>query len=914
MRPSHLLYSALYLILVASQALAQTTIVITAPTAPVVMPASDEFATDVLQDPWDFEELRDMGFEENYDGKTVVVDNGVWRGVTKNSGLNSGFVLPLFPGDLMYRKSRHLPGDRNLPKFGLEYPINAAKYTQFSFRMKLPQRSNLVFNWDNDPDDGDIFPKPSDPLCSELDKVFGANNTGWINYWFDLTNLTAGCINGPWAGRVHAFRIEPSILSNSGQLQEFDWIRFSDPASAPPFMFRWTVFSQPPTNGTDRVKVYLDDDNVGFNGTPFAALLPKTGVFNANYEYDFPSSILPPGDYYYYVEYESFGVVAARSAYSPKLTVTAKPEGFFTAPSETSGEEYSETVRGDPWDMNQLTDVANTNRIIWNSNSKRNFKSDFIALSPESTDGGFIFGATTDNILAGNPGAIVALATNPLKPVDTGKFRYLTVRMKADDAAFPTIVDRILNGWVNELGFGNFFFENPLGISLDWPVYKEWNTYTADLADPRNMRFGDLWAFQKKVPTVSFSPLRTITDTQFLIDFAKLNAENRPQNNNYLVKFHIEDADSNTFDVDVFYDDDQFGFNGTKIASLVGIGPGNHSVLWDTSSLPVNQDFYVHMSITDEIGNVQKVYSNVHVKTGAFVSQPPQFAVPMDYDGDGASDHTVYRPSTGIFYQNRSNSFSVGIQWVAGPQFYPVYGDFDGDKVTDLCLVFEYFGMLAWYTAYSSGTNPVNPGALPVSGRLWGFPGDKLAVADYDGDSLDEIAIFRGGSWWILDENGTPSVFAWGVPGDIPVPADFDRDGKDDCAIWRPSTGKWWILNSGFPGSTADPFEMKQWGLPIDIPLTGDFNGDLNLEFAVFRPPTGTWYIFDRVTQTGSSYQFGLPGDKPIAGDFNGDGVTELTVFRMPQAVWFHNFLNYNVFAKQYGLPGDRVPVKTNDL
>src|SRR5690606_27430843 len=138
-------------------------------------------------------------------------------------------------------------------------------------------------------------------------------------------------------------------------------------------------------------------------------------------------------------------------------------------------------------------------------------------------------------------------------------------------------------------------------------------------------------------------------------------------------------------------------------------------------------------------------YAAVPVK---LTNTPPVSSAnpPLDYDNDGASDPVVYRASEGRYFQRRSGSGLVGIQWVAGDQFNPVQGDFDGDGITDLALVFDFFGYLAWYT-HNSSDNTVNA-------TIWGFPGDQIAIADYNGDGRDQIAVFRDGIWFVLDEAG----------------------------------------------------------------------------------------------------------------------------------------------------------------
>ena len=46
------------------------------------------------------------------------------------------------------------------------------------------------------------------------------------------------------------------------------------------------------------------------------------------------------------------------------------------------------------------------------------------------------------------------------------------------------------------------------------------------------------------------------------------------------------------------------------------------------------------------------------------------------------------------------------------------------------------------------------------------------------------------------DGAGSFSAVEWGLPGDVRVPADYDGDGIKDIAVWRPSNGNWYVLRS----------------------------------------------------------------------------------------------------------------------
>ncbi len=82
-------------------------------------------------------------------------------------------------------------------------------------------------------------------------------------------------------------------------------------------------------------------------------------------------------------------------------------------------------------------------------------------------------------------------------------------------------------------------------------------------------------------------------------------------------------------------------------------------------------------------------------------------------------------------------------------------------------------------------------------------------------------------------------------------PADFDGDSRDDVAIFRPSTGLWSVR-----GVTRVYF-----GSPSDKPRSGDYDGDGIADFVVFRPSSGLWAVRG-VTRI----YFGESSDTPLWG------------------------------------------------
>lgn len=255
----------------------------------------------------------------------------------------------------------------------------------------------------------------------------------------------------------------------------------------------------------------------------------------------------------------------------------------------------------------------------------------------------------------------------------------------------------------------------------------------------------------------------------------------------------------------------------------------------------------------------------------------------FDFDGDGKSDISTFRPSNGVWYLNRSTQGFSAIHFGNSTDKL-VPADYDGDGKTDIAV----FRDGTWYLLRSTA------GFAAVQ---FGLPNDIPVPADYDGDGKADIAVFRPstGVWYLLRSTLGFTGVTFGQMGDKPVAADYDGDGKADVAVYR--NGTWYIQRTqlGFTGIT--------FGESTDKPVPADYDGDGKVDIAVFRPSNGTWYL-QRSTAGFTGVQFGIATDMPVPADYDGDGKTDVAVFR--DGIWYLNRSTQGFTGVAFGAATDK--------
>ena len=226
---------------------------------------------------------------------------------------------------------------------------------------------------------------------------------------------------------------------------------------------------------------------------------------------------------------------------------------------------------------------------------------------------------------------------------------------------------------------------------------------------------------------------------------------------------------------------------------------------------------------------------------------------------------------------------------------------------------------------------PRRPGRhrRPATVTITVNPGVSHAVADFAGDGVTDLSVFRpsGGQWLIAD--GTTSFWGlsgrpggavrlrrrrrspkppstgpppaagtspartrmfFGLPGDMPVPGHYGGDTNCDLAVFRPSTGAWYIQNQ----------PTQYLGLSGDIPVPAAYRGGNLTLPAVYRPSTGAWYIAGPAAGSVELAYYGLSGDIPVPADYTGTGTATIAVWRPSAGAWYIQ----NQATQYLGLPG----------
>jgi hypothetical protein len=196
--------------------------------------------------------------------------------------------------------------------------------------------------------------------------------------------------------------------------------------------------------------------------------------------------------------------------------------------------------------------------------------------------------------------------------------------------------------------------------------------------------------------------------------------------------------------------------------------------------------------------------SSPHDETSFYFGNPGDVAFAGDWDCDGVDTPGLYRRSDGFVYLRNSNTQgNADIRFYFGdPGDLPVAGDFDADGCDTVSIYRPSESRV--YVIDELGSDDAGLGAASFS-FVFGNPGDKPFVGDFDGDGADTLGLHRESTGLMyfrdtLDTGIAHSQFIYGDPGDVVAAGDWDGDGDDTVAVYRPSDRNLYLRFSNTQG------------------------------------------------------------------------------------------------------------------
>ncbi len=253
------------------------------------------------------------------------------------------------------------------------------------------------------------------------------------------------------------------------------------------------------------------------------------------------------------------------------------------------------------------------------------------------------------------------------------------------------------------------------------------------------------------------------------------------------------------------------------------------------------------------------------------------------------ADLAVWRPSNGTFYVlGGPNSTQTFAQWGTSGDI-PVPGDFDGDGKTDFSIYRPSDGFW-WIVKSSSPSESISLqfGAectQPAPNNC-----DKVAPADYDGDGKTDAAVYRPapngvGTWYILQSGSGNSFYSqqFGLATDLPAPADYDGDGRADIGVWRDSNKTFYSSNSSNGQLAVGSFQTAV-STSNNTQVSGDYDGDGRADYAVRSG--NNWIIKNSSNNQTQTIAWQTAGDIAVQNDYDGDGKVDIATWNNTTGIW----------------------------
>ena len=210
-----------------------------------------------------------------------------------------------------------------------------------------------------------------------------------------------------------------------------------------------------------------------------------------------------------------------------------------------------------------------------------------------------------------------------------------------------------------------------------------------------------------------------------------------------------------------------------------------------------------------------------------YFGNPGDLPIMGDWDCDGVETPGMYRQSDGYVYLRNSNTQGIAdVKFFFGnPGDVPIAGDFNGDGCGTVSIYRP--SNQTFYIINALGKNDGGLGAAQFS-YVFGNPGDKPFVGDFDGDGVETVGLHRESTGLVYFRNShtqgiADAQFIYGDPGDRIVAGDWNSDGKFSPALYRPSNTTMYFRHTNTQGNADNQFVPNPNGSAW-IPVAGALN------------------------------------------------------------------------------------------
>ena len=586
--------------------------------------AADDFATRAFQDPWDMNQRTDLG---PLLGSADLPSSG-FTNISFASGIFSGTTAAADASVWLLDTGNPLAVP--IGKTGTNYPIDASTYRLLAVRMSTSAaRQIFIYSWDSNiyQSSPELIPGPG-------------TTTGYRTYLIDLSAAAS------WSGTRGALRFDPAEGAAPVNVA-IDWARLVSVDASLCRTITWN-------SAGPSVNIYLDNDSdPTFNLGPIALNVSSAsgGVSagcsspSAN-SYKFYAGALPAGTYYVVVV--NAGTNPTASNYSTTTWVVNEiPTLVFTSPNEEgSDDDFATSQLNNPWDMDSLGDVDLTRNVT---------SAQITSLTVQTPEGTSIAGQRVYRATSSNVGSCGAVGDPQLevlhnnargfsKQIDANRYRIFTVEFGVPNRARGIncgSIARIIWRGRGDLGPGSvsddIIFNSRAGVNMLDKITVDMKTL---LVEQGTGVGGTNWVNGPTggIDIFRFDPLEYPEPTQFIIKRMKLTSLEQARTS-YTIRWNYSKPSGT---VDLFYDDNGSGFNGTQIANNVDATAGQFT--WSIPGAlplpPPGRAVHIYAIFTDGT-NENRVYAKWPILLDSTYNPRPRMVLNRNVLNYGITAGTV---------------------------------------------------------------------------------------------------------------------------------------------------------------------------------------------------------------------------------------------------------------------------------